>query len=77
MSQFQLLLNDYKLLFCGNEHEYGQHIYGDIVKGKKETNGKSWTEKEKLLVESHYKDHLQGKRGLGIVPINKNNQSII
>jgi hypothetical protein len=62
------LLRDYTKIFSGNNSGYGVHIYGEIKKGLKEKDGKSYTKNE-ILTEAKYKDHLEGKQGLGISPI--------
>ena len=68
----QLLLSDFMSLFSGNTHNYGQHEY-NFTESKKES-GKSYTVPNKLLTEKQYKDHLEGKKGLGVIPINKENK---
>ncbi len=71
MSLTLLGLSDFKLLFTGNTEAYGQHIYKHTDKGEKE-KGDNYTKISKVT-EELYKDHLEGKKGLGIVPIDKNN----
>ena len=62
------LLTDFQNIFSGNLSAYGKHIYAkEIKEGLKET-GKSWTENSPVS-ESIYKDHLEGKYGIGIAPI--------
>lgn len=47
------------------------HVYGKTIKGKKE-EGKNYTKVEPIT-EQQYKEHLEGKQGLGIIPIQSNN----
>ena len=56
-------------LFSGNTVNYGVHQYNFSGEGKEA--GKSWTETRKLVTMELYKDHLAGKQGLGIIPINE------
>jgi len=58
-------------LFSGNTTGYGVHEYGEVVDGKKELNGKTYTKNE-MVLDHLYEDHLNGKRGLGISPITPN-----
>lgn len=71
----ELSINDsdkYKAYFTGNKDAYGQHTpAGKAKKGEKQ-KGKSWTE-NKQLMPSNYQKHLQGEVGLGIIPIDSNN----
>lgn len=62
------ILFDFIDIFKGNQNGYGVHVYGKSVKGKKEEGGKSFTVMEPIT-ESLYKEHLEGKKGLGISPI--------
>lgn len=68
----QLQLADFMDLFTGNIHNYGQHIYNFDGDGKE--SGKNSTIKNKLLTIEQYKEHLSGKKGLGIIPITKSGQ---
>lgn len=67
----QIDLSTYLNLFTGHKDFYGCHIYKEVEQGKKE-KGSSFTKTEPLI-PSHYKDHLEGKQGLGIIPIDANN----
>jgi hypothetical protein len=58
---------DYIRFFSGNEKNYGEHIYNFNGEGKE--NGSNSTITNKLLTQVQYKDHLEGKKGLGIIPI--------
>jgi len=71
MSITLLGLSDFQLLFTGNTEAYGQHIYKYSDKGKKE-KGDNYTKISKVT-DTLYRDHLEGKKGLGIVPIDRNN----
>jgi hypothetical protein len=61
-------LNDFVRFFSGNKNAYGVHIYTDSAKENGKKTGKSWTE-TKPVTEQLYIDHLEGKKGLGIIPI--------
>lgn len=63
-----LLLHDFMSLFSGNNTTRGVFIPSDkeIKEGK--ITGQSYTEKQAPTDEA-YMDHLEGKKGLGIVPI--------
>ena len=50
---------------------HGVHVYGDKVQKGKE-KGANLTKKTKVT-EKIYKDHLEGRKGLGIIPIQKDN----
>lgn len=67
----QLNLSIYFDLFTGHKEVFGCHVYKQHEKGKKE-KGQSYTKEEPLSI-NHYKDHLEGKQGLGVVPIDSNN----
>jgi len=58
---------DFMDLFSGNIHNYGQHAYTFTPEGKEQ--GKNTTVTNKLLTIEQYKAHLEGKMGLGIIPI--------
>lgn len=64
------IIHKYMLFFSGNVSAYG------VFKEEKEENGKikgrAYTE-TKLLTEQNYIDHLEGKTGLGVIPIKENN----
>lgn len=65
-------LNNFQSIFSGNMESYGVHVYeNEIKKGKKE-EGKNYT-KTVRVTEKVYRDHLEGKKGLGIIPIQKDN----
>jgi len=55
-------------LFSGSEQGYGVHEYTEAIDANGKKQGKSFTEKTPPMPE-HYADHLQGRRGLGIIPV--------
>jgi len=59
--------------FRGNIHNYGLHSYR-FDKEKKKESGTNITVKNKLLTEAQYLDHLESRKGLGIIPINEINK---
>jgi len=72
LSLSQLQINNFKDLFTGNIHNYGQHEYIFSEKGIKE-KGKNYTVKDKLITAKQYREHLSGSKGLGVIPINEDN----
>jgi len=64
-----LNLSDFQKVFSGNMEAYGQHIY-KYTDNKKE-KGDNYTEVSKIT-DILYREHLEGKKGLGIIPIDKN-----
>jgi hypothetical protein len=74
MSIDQIKIADFMTAFSGANKNYGQHIYGEIKEGEKEKGGKNQTITNKLLTIEQYKDHLNGKKGLGVIPINEDNE---
>jgi len=60
-------LTDFQMLFSGNINAYGVHEY-TYTKNKQKENGKSFT-KVQPVTDTLYADHLEGKKGLGIIPI--------
>lgn len=63
-----LQLAEFMDLFTGDIHNYGEHTYAFNKSGKEE--GKNATITNRLLTVEQYKAHLQGKMGLGIIPVN-------
>jgi hypothetical protein len=70
----KLYLTEFQQIFEGNKQNYGQHKYKFTSKKGEKEAGESYTIKEKLLTQTQYKAHLDGKIGLGVIPINKKNQ---
>lgn len=70
MAISELNLNYFKDLFVGNIHNYGQHTYSYADEGEKERGGNR-TVTNKLVTLKEYRSHLNGKIGLGIVPVNE------
>jgi hypothetical protein len=68
----QLQLADFRSMFEGNKQNYGEHIYKFNESGKE--SGTNRTVTNKLLTGEQYKAHLNGKVGLGIIPINAEGQ---
>jgi len=63
-------LDTFQKLFTGNKSAYGKHVYKKVTRGSKE-EGISSTVTNKLVTEALYKEHIEGKTGLGIVPIDQ------
>ncbi len=69
----QLHLSDFQKLFTGNIHNYGKHTYRFTKKGQKE-EGSNLTVTNQLITIEDYRAHLQGEKGLGVIPINEENK---
>ena len=65
----------FERLFKGNLKSYGLHIYGNIEAGSKEKDGQSYTKNEPVHT-GLYTSHLNGSKGLGIVPISTSNKCL-
>ena len=59
--------------FYANQDVVGNHIYGTKTSSGEKREGKSWTKREPLTI-SRYEQHLEGKQGLGLVPIFQGNR---
>jgi len=60
-------LTDFQILFSGNINAYGIHEYIYNANNNKE-QGKNYT-KVQPITDTLYKQHLEGVKGLGIIPI--------
>lgn len=67
-------LAHFAAIFQGHENAYGIYEYGDTIRADGKLKGKGTTFREKLL-PSHWNDHLNGTKQLGIIPINENSLS--
>lgn len=73
MTISQLQVQEFMNFFSGSKHAYGELVYGNKdEKGK--VTGKYRTVTNKLVTLKEYKDHLEGTKGLGIIPINEESQ---
>ncbi len=72
MTKQNLGFADFREYFTGNTKNYGEHIYKFDSDGKE--SGSSKTIKNVLLTNIQYNSHLNGKIGLGIIPIDENNK---
>lgn len=66
-----LLVSKFQEIFSGNENAYGKFTISD--KSGDKVTGQAYTEIAKVKKEL-YQQHLDGKQGLGVIPINNNNQ---
>lgn len=73
MSIDAMLLATFMTYFEGNKQSFGEHTYSFSEDGKKE-EGTNQTITNVLLTQTIWADHLNGKKGLGIVPINEKNE---
>lgn len=64
------LLAHFAVLFQGHENAYGIYELGNTVRADGKLKGKGTTIKEKLL-PTHWDNHLNGVKQLGIIPINE------
>jgi len=71
MAISQLQIQEFMSHFSGSTHNYGEHIYSKDNSSQGKKQGFSKTITDKLLTIELYKDHLEGKKGLGIIPINE------
>lgn len=63
-------MSDYMSLFRGLTSAHGSFLPSGEIEENGKKKGKSFTETE-IVTEDAYKAHLEGKKGLGIVPINE------
>ena len=61
-------ITSFERIFTGNLQSYGIHLYGISSDGEKEVGGENFTKVEPVHTDL-YSAHLNGKKGLGIVPI--------
>ena len=66
----QQTVSEFMELFAGAKTEYGVHEYGTFNDGLKEEGGKNFTVREQLTFKE-YEKHLNGVKGLGVVPIQR------
>jgi hypothetical protein len=66
-------LNDFSRYFKGSDTAHGCHQYEEGTDKKGKRSGKSWTE-TKPVMDKDYKAHLEGIKGLGIIPIDSNSK---
>lgn len=69
----QLQVQSFMNLFTGSKHNYGEHIYSDVDPSTGKEKGTSKTITNKLITIEEYRNHLDGKKGLGVIPINEEN----
>jgi len=75
MTISQMQIQSFMKFFTGAQHSYGECLYsGEKIKGK--LTGACRTITDKLITIKDYKDHLEGVRGLGIVPISENSKCL-
>ncbi len=69
MSLSVVALADFRKYFQGNKNAYGVHLYGAVPKAGKKEEGKGTFIKTEPVEDKMYLDHLEGKVGFGIVPV--------
>ena len=67
-------IQEFMEYFAGSTTNYGEHIYSVETAPGKKSEGQSYTKKNQMLTIKNYEEHLIGKKGLGIIPINENNK---
>lgn len=67
-----LLIAEFMQFFKGAKNNYGEHKYNFTENAQKE-KGENKTIINTLLTSKQYSDHLKGNTGLGIIPIDENN----
>lgn len=75
MTISQLQVQEFMKFFSGSQHSFGEFIYGE-EKQKGKLTGTCRTITNKLITIKDYKDHLEGDRGLGVIPISENNKCV-
>ena len=69
-----LQIQEFMTFFSGSRHNYGEFTYPTSGgTAKKKVAGKALTVVNKLLTIEEYKAHLEGDKGLGIIPIQEGN----
>ena len=68
-----LHIQEYMKFFSGSKHNFGEYSYGQKGKAKSKMPGVARTVKNRLLTLEEYKHHLNGEKGLGIIPITETN----
>lgn len=68
-----LQIQEYMNVFSGSQHNFGEAIYESKDDSGK-VSAKCQTITNKLITIKEYKDHLEGEKGLGIIPIKENNK---
>lgn len=66
-----LQIQEFMNFFTGSKHNYGQFTPSDQTQSKKsKKEGIYKTVTNKLITIEEYRDHLEGRKSLGIIPIN-------
>ena len=60
-------------VFSGSQHNFGEAIY-ESKDGSGKVSAKCRTITDKLITIKEYKEHLEGTKGLGIIPIKENSK---
>lgn len=64
-----LQIQEFMNFFTGSQHNYGEFLPDDKEPKKSKKGGKYRTVTNKLITIEEYRDHLEGRKGLGIIPI--------
>lgn len=74
MEKLQVLqIQEFKRFFTGSLHNFGEFIYDFENKSAGKINGKARSVVNQLITIKEYENHLNGKTGLGIIPITEEN----
>lgn len=69
----ELRIQEFMKFFSGSQHNYGEYSYNQREEEGKKLSGVARTVTKKLLTLEEYKSHLNGEKGLGIIPITEKN----
>lgn len=72
MAISELHIQEFMELFSGSKHSYGELTYGEQPEKGKKKGGRYQHVTNRLITIEEYKRHLEGTKGLGIVPVNEN-----
>jgi len=73
MAVQETLLQDFMTLFSGNKENFGQHRYEKTNSKGEKQGGDNATKTNTPLTQKEYRAHLEGKLGLGVIPITADN----
>ena len=72
MQQNILHIQEFMSFFCGSRYNFGRTIYGEKTASGK-VAARSETVTQKLITIEDYRSHFAGVTGLGIIPVQEDN----
>ena len=76
MNLNQIQVQEFKNYFSGSQHNFGEFTYNfNKINSKKKTEGVGKTATNQLITIKNYQNHLEGIKGLGVIPLDENNKS--